>query len=92
MKSCEVLPPRISALLVPLRELVEQLSIRERLPQIEMALGEDVDVLVLRILEPLTSRMKRCCRHLPTSIACSSACSPRARKRCSRSIRWMRRS
>lgn len=54
MHRCEILPPRISALIGPLRELVEQLSIRERLPQIEVAVGEAVDVLVLRILEPLT--------------------------------------
>jgi len=54
MDSCETLPPRISALIVPLRELVERLSIRERLPQIEIALGERVDALVLRILDPLT--------------------------------------
>ncbi|RPJ46149.1 MAG: 23S rRNA (uracil(1939)-C(5))-methyltransferase RlmD [Betaproteobacteria bacterium] len=54
MRSCEVLPRRISALLVPLRGLVEQLSIRTRLPQIELAITEVVDVLVLRVLEPLT--------------------------------------
>jgi 23S rRNA (uracil1939-C5)-methyltransferase len=53
MDSCEVLPPRISALLRPLRSLVDALSIRSRLPQIELALGEEADVLVLRILEPL---------------------------------------
>ena len=59
MKTCEVLPPRISALLLPLRSLVESLTIRERLPQIELAIGDiaDVphDVLVLRILEPLAA-------------------------------------
>ncbi len=53
MDSCEVLPPRISALIRPLRELVGALSIRSRLPQIEVALGEGVDALVLRVLEPL---------------------------------------
>lgn len=53
MSSCEVLPRRISDLLPRLRELVASLSIRDRLPQIELAAGEDVDVLVLRILEPL---------------------------------------
>lgn len=52
MDSCEVLPARISALLPRLRELVESLSIRDRLPQIEVACGEAVDVLVLRVLEP----------------------------------------
>jgi 23S rRNA (uracil1939-C5)-methyltransferase len=53
MDSCEVLPRRISALIRPLRELVNTLSIRSRLPQIELALGDGADVLVLRVLEPL---------------------------------------
>ncbi len=56
MQACEVMPPRISALIMPLRELVGSLSIRDRVPQIEISLGEDVDVLVLRILAPLTSQ------------------------------------
>lgn len=55
MTRCEVLPPHVSAMLVPLRELVTGLSIRDRLPQIELAVGQDVTVLVLRILEPLTA-------------------------------------
>lgn len=53
MTSCEVLPPHVSAMLVPLRELVAGLSIRDRMPQIELAVGQDVTALVLRILEPL---------------------------------------
>jgi 23S rRNA (uracil1939-C5)-methyltransferase len=53
MEGCEVMPPRISNLIMPLRQLVASLSIRERLPQIEVSLGENVDVLVLRILETL---------------------------------------
>ena len=53
MDSCEVLPPRISALLRPLRGLINALSIRSRLPQIEVALGEGADLLVFRVLEPL---------------------------------------
>ncbi|WP_458215558.1 23S rRNA (uracil(1939)-C(5))-methyltransferase RlmD [Paracidovorax citrulli] len=55
MTNCEVLPPHVSALLVPLRELVAGLSIRDRMPQVELAVGSDVTALVLRILEPLTS-------------------------------------
>lgn len=54
MQRCEILPPKISALLLPLRQLVMQLSIRERMPQIELAKGDHVDVLVLRIMEALT--------------------------------------
>ena len=61
MDSCEVLPPEISALLPRLRELVSALSIPDRLPQIEVAVGEregrahdKLFVMILRILEPLT--------------------------------------
>ena len=52
MQTCEVVPDRISAMLGPLRRLIASLTIRERLPQIELAIGDAVDVLVLRVLEP----------------------------------------
>ncbi len=52
MASCEVVPPAISALLPPLRALVHELSIREAVPQIELAVGETVTVLVFRVLAP----------------------------------------
>jgi len=55
IRSCEVLPPHVSALLLPLRELFGALSISERMPQVEVAVGQDCTALVLRILEPLTS-------------------------------------
>ncbi|WP_407655404.1 23S rRNA (uracil(1939)-C(5))-methyltransferase RlmD [Burkholderia alba] len=55
MSSCEVLPPHVSAMLVPLRRLVEGLSIRERMPQIELAVGSQVTALVLRVLEPINA-------------------------------------
>jgi len=54
MTGCEVVPRRISLLLEPLRELIGALSIRDRVPQLELAIGEDVDVLVLRALQPPT--------------------------------------
>jgi 23S rRNA (uracil1939-C5)-methyltransferase len=53
MLGCEVLPAKIGSMLPLLRELVAGLSIRDRLPQIEVAVGENTAVLVLRILEPL---------------------------------------
>ena len=56
MTSCEVLPTHVSDLIVPLRELVARLSIADRLPQIEVAVGERLTVLVLRILAPLDER------------------------------------
>ena len=55
MTHCAILPPHVSALLTPLRELVGALSVRDRLPQIELAVGATVTALVLRILEPLNA-------------------------------------
>ncbi len=55
MTSCEVVPRRISALLLPLRALINGLSIPERMPQVELAIGADADALVLRILQPLNA-------------------------------------
>ena len=55
MTSCEVLPPHVSAMLVPLRQLVGSLSIRDRMPQIELAVGASVTALVLRVLEPINA-------------------------------------
>jgi 23S rRNA (uracil1939-C5)-methyltransferase len=54
MRTCEILPPHVSRLLVPLRELVHAMDQRDRLPQIEVAVGTSVTVLVLRHLEALT--------------------------------------
>ena len=54
MRECHVLPTAVSALLVPLRELVASLSLRDRLPQIEVAHGETHIELVLRVLQPPT--------------------------------------
>ena len=54
MQHCEILPAKISKLLPLLARLNEQLSIRDQLPQIEVAVGDHVDVLVLRIMQALT--------------------------------------
>ncbi len=61
IRECHVVPPHVSALLLPLRALVESLSIVRRLPQVELAIGGDDavarglrTVLVLRVLEPPT--------------------------------------
>ena len=51
MQHCEILAPKIAALLPRLAELVDGLSIRDRLPQIEVAVGEHVDALVLRVMD-----------------------------------------
>ena len=54
MRECHVLPPHVSALLVPLRGMIGSMSRPDRMPQIEVALGENSTALTLRHLEPLT--------------------------------------
>ena len=62
MNSCEVLVPRVSALIAPLQAMIFNLSIRDKIPQLELAVGESnisksgensVIVLIFRIMEPL---------------------------------------
>lgn len=68
MLACEILPKHVSALLPQLRKLVMGLSIVDRMPQIEIAVGEPeepgsddpqkntpVTALVFRNLQPLTA-------------------------------------
>ncbi len=54
MRTCAVLPPHVSALLLPLRALVMAMDARDALPQIEVAAGDAVTALVLRHLQPLS--------------------------------------
>jgi 23S rRNA (uracil1939-C5)-methyltransferase len=55
MSVCPVLTPKVSAMLLPLRELIASMDQRDRLPQIEVAAGDEIIALVLRNLEPLTA-------------------------------------
>jgi 23S rRNA (uracil1939-C5)-methyltransferase len=54
MDSCAVLPRSVSDLIQPLKALIGSMSRPDRLPQIELAIGGEQHVLVLRNLEPLT--------------------------------------
>ena len=49
---CEVLHPQVGDLLLPLSTLIGELSIRARLPQIEVAVADNATALVLRVLTP----------------------------------------
>lgn len=49
---CEILDDRFSELIIPLQELIAGLSIAKRIPQIEVAAGDDTAMLVFRHLEP----------------------------------------
>ncbi len=63
MTSCEVLPPKVSALIRPLRTLIDTLDMQGRIPQIEVAVGDALTALVLRVLEAVEvedrERLKR---------------------------------
>lgn len=63
IRSCEVLPATISRLIVPMRELFTTMDLRQRLPQVEVAVGDRVTVLVLRNLEPLAPHDEEKLRH-----------------------------
>ncbi len=52
VERCEVLVPAIGALVGELGRLVTTLSIPDRIPQIEVAVGDNLTVLVVRVLVP----------------------------------------
>jgi 23S rRNA (uracil1939-C5)-methyltransferase len=52
MHRCEVLAHPVDGLLDPLSDLIGRLSIRSRLPQIEVAIADNVTSLVFRVLDP----------------------------------------
>ena len=70
MRVCPVLPPHVSAMLMPLRELVASLDAVATCPQLELACGDDVTAWVLRHLEPLSqsdlTRLRAFAQNHPT--------------------------
>ncbi len=55
LERCEVLIPEVGGRIRALRELIGGLAVREALPQIELAAGDDQIVLILRHLQALTA-------------------------------------
>jgi 23S rRNA (uracil1939-C5)-methyltransferase len=58
MQSCQVLPPHVSQMLLPLRALIASLDAKETVPQIELACGDmnthAITALVLRHMQDLS--------------------------------------
>lgn len=54
MHRCEILAKPVDGLLDALSSLVGTLSIPDRIPQVELAVGDDVTALVFRHLDPLS--------------------------------------
>ncbi|MEN8214076.1 MAG: 23S rRNA (uracil(1939)-C(5))-methyltransferase RlmD [Pseudomonadota bacterium] len=55
MQRCPVLHPAIGEKLGALAEVVESLSVRDKIPQIEVAMGDETVILIFRLLAPLTA-------------------------------------
>ncbi|HMT02134.1 MAG TPA: 23S rRNA (uracil(1939)-C(5))-methyltransferase RlmD [Burkholderiales bacterium] len=53
MDSCLILPKHISDLIPKLRVLIDKLSIKDKIPQIEVAVGENISVFLMRIMSAL---------------------------------------
>lgn len=54
MGRCPVLEPALSELIAPLRSLLTSLTVKDRVPQVEMARGDGATVLLIRSLDPPT--------------------------------------
>lgn len=52
LERCEILAPPLDALVAPLAAMLTGLSIRARVPQIEIAAADNATALVIRVLDP----------------------------------------
>jgi 23S rRNA (uracil1939-C5)-methyltransferase len=52
VQHCDVLTPPVGDLITPLAELIMTLGIRERVPQIEVAVADNAVAMVFRVLDP----------------------------------------
>lgn len=60
LESCKVLHPEIGNRLTELAELVASLSCYNRVPQIEVSIGDETVALIFRHLEPFTDEDRKC--------------------------------
>ncbi|TXL04094.1 23S rRNA (uracil(1939)-C(5))-methyltransferase RlmD, partial [Methylococcaceae bacterium CS3] len=62
MESCKVMHPIVGEKLMDLSAMIGQLSIKDKIPQIEVAIGDEDCVLAFRVLEPATDEDKEIMR------------------------------
>jgi 23S rRNA (uracil1939-C5)-methyltransferase len=55
LNQCKVLHPSVGERIMSLREMLTQLTVRDKIAQIEVAVGDEKTALVFRNLEPLTA-------------------------------------
>ncbi len=56
LKRCEILAKPIDMMIEPLSLLISSLSVRAKVPQIEVAVADNATALVIRVLDPLTDQ------------------------------------
>jgi 23S rRNA (uracil1939-C5)-methyltransferase len=59
MHRCEILARPVDGLIDPLSELIGKLSVRKRLPQVEVAVADNAVSLLFRVLDPPTDDDRR---------------------------------
>ena len=52
VRHCDVLDPKVGGMIAAIGELLASLSIADRVPQLEVAVGDDVTVMSIRVLSP----------------------------------------
>lgn len=62
IESCKVMHPIVGEKLMDLSAMIGQLSIKDKIPQIEVAIGDEDCVLAFRVLEPATDEDKEIMR------------------------------
>jgi 23S rRNA (uracil1939-C5)-methyltransferase len=58
IESCKVMHPIVGEKLMDLSEMIGGLTIKDKIPQIEVAIGDEDCVLAFRVLEPPTAEDK----------------------------------
>ncbi|NOQ65322.1 MAG: 23S rRNA (uracil(1939)-C(5))-methyltransferase RlmD [Methyloprofundus sp.] len=62
IESCKVMHPIVGEKLMDLSAMIGELSIKDKIPQIEVAIGDEECVLAFRVLEPATDEDKEIMR------------------------------
>ncbi len=62
IESCKVMNPIVGEKLMALSEMIGKLTIKDKIPQIEVAIGDEDCVLAFRVLEPATAEDKEIMR------------------------------
>ncbi|MDO8939705.1 MAG: 23S rRNA (uracil(1939)-C(5))-methyltransferase RlmD [Methylicorpusculum sp.] len=77
IESCKVMHPRVGMNLMVLSEMIGGLTIKDKIPQIEVAIGDDDCVLSIRVMEPPTQEDKERMRQFAHQLGMSICLQPK---------------